>query len=73
MQKKEPNRGLAVIHPWEWLASYFSFQYHPMSHTYKGHENKGSDHLLKKLLIVKQVLLVSALKMYWEQYGEYAK
>ena len=36
-------------------------------------ENKGNDHQLKKkLLIVKQVLLVSKLKMYREQSGEYA-
>ena len=34
--------------------------------------NKGNDHQLEKLLIVKQILLVSTLGMYGEQYGEYA-
>lgn len=34
------------------------------------HENKGKNHSLKKLLIVKRILLVSTLALYLEQYGE---
>ena len=37
------------------MASTFSLQTHPY-----GHEDQGNDHQLKKLLIVKQILLVSA-------------
>ena len=46
----------------------------PPSHikTHQGHENKGNDHQLKKLLIFKQILLVSTLEIYREQCGEYA-
>ena len=29
--------------------------------THQGHENKGNDHQLKKLLIVKQILLTSTI------------
>ena len=36
---------------------------------YYSHKNKGNG---KKLLIVGQILSVSALKMYKQQYGEYA-
>ena len=36
----------------------FSLQHHPWI-KHKGHENKVNDHQLKKLLIVKQILLVS--------------
>ena len=41
----------------EWLASNFSLQYRPWI-KHEGHENKGNDHQLKKLLIVRQNLLV---------------
>ena len=46
----------------------------PQSHikTHQDHENKGNDHQLKKLLIFKQILLVSTLEIYREQCGEYA-
>ena len=44
--------------PLEWLASNFSLQYqHWIAH--QCHENKGNDHQIKKLLIVRQILLVS--------------
>ena len=33
---------------------------------------KGTDHQLKKLLIVRQILLVRSLEMFREQYAEYA-
>ena len=49
-----------TIDPWEWLASNFSLQYHPWI-TRQCHENKGNDHQHKKLLIVKQILLVNTL------------
>ena len=35
-------------------------------------KNNGNDHQLKKLLIVKQILLVRAQEINREQYGEYA-
>ena len=38
----------------------------------EGHETKGTDHQLKKLLIVRQILLVRSLEMFREQYAEYA-
>ena len=50
---------------------HFFLKYHPWI-THEGHKDKGNDHKLKKLLIVKQILLVSTLEMYREQYGEYA-
>ena len=34
--------------------------------------SQGSSHQLKKLLIVRQILLVRTLEMFREQYGEYA-
>ena len=46
--------------PNEVLASNFSLQY-PHWITHLGHKNKGNDHQLNKLLIVEQILLVSAL------------
>ena len=48
------------FNPQEWLASNFSLPYHPWI-KHEGHESKGSDHQLKKLLIVRQILLVSTL------------
>ena len=44
----------------EWLASKYSLQNHPWI-KHEGHENKGIDHQPKKLLIVKQMLLVSSM------------
>ena len=54
---------LQSFHPlffdlWEWLASNFSLKYHPWIKHY-GHENKRNDLQLKKLVIFKQILLVS--------------
>lgn len=34
--------------------------------------NKGNDHQLEKLLIVKQIFLISTLRMYGKEYEEYA-
>ena len=48
------------FNPREWLAPYFSFQYHSWIKHY-GYENKGNDNQLKNLLIVKQILLDSTL------------
>ena len=48
------------FNPQEWLAFNFSLQDHPWI-TLKSHENIRNDHQLKKLLIVKQILLVSTL------------
>ena len=47
--------------PYEWLASNFYFQYHPSIKHKAGHENKGNDPQFKKLLIVKQILLVRTI------------
>ena len=47
--------------PLEWPTSNFSSQPHPWI-TYEGHKNKRNDHQLKKLLIVKQILLVDTLR-----------
>ena len=47
-------------YPLRVTVSDFSFLYHPWSKHY-GQENKGTDHLPKFLLIVKQILLVSIL------------
>ena len=44
-----------------WPASYFSLQYQLLI-TCKGHENKRNDRILKKVLIVKQILPASTLK-----------
>ena len=48
------------------ISPYFIYIYQPqITHNVKvNYENKGSDHKLKKLIIVKQ--------MHREQYGEYA-
>ena len=42
------------------LAFILSLQYHPWIKHW-GHENKGNDHQVKQLLIIKQILLVSSL------------
>ena len=57
--------------PKEWLASSFSLQYHSWIN-HEGYNKKRNDHQAKKLLNFKQILLVSALGMYREQYGEYS-
>ena len=44
--------------PLKWLASNFSLHYNPWT-TYLGYKNMENDHLWNKLLIVKQLLLVS--------------
>ena len=49
-----------TFNPWEWPASNFSLQYHPWIKHWS-HENHGYDQQLTKLLIFKQILLVSAL------------
>ena len=48
----------------EWPASNFSLQYH-LWIKYYGHWNNGNDHQLKKLLIVKQILLISTTGNIW--------
>ena len=47
--------GIIITTRGNYMASNFSLQTHPY-----GHESQGNDHQLKKLLIVKQILLVSA-------------
>ena len=47
------------FNPQERLASYFSLQYHHW--ITQCHENKGNDQQLKKLLVVRQILIVSTL------------
>ena len=49
-----------LSNPKEWQASNFSLQYHPQI-THSGCENKGKDHQLKKLWIIKQILLLGNL------------
>ena len=39
---------------------------------YNSRENKGNDQLIKKVVIVKQILLNMQWEMPIEQYGEYA-
>ena len=46
-----------------WLSSNFSLEYY-LQITHRGHENKGTDHQLKKLLIVKHVLLSTPQEIY---------
>ena len=53
-------KTLSSSNPKEWLAPNFSLQYHPRI-PHLGYESKGNDCQLKKLLIVKQILLVSTL------------
>ena len=50
--------------PWEWLASNFSLLHHLWIKN-ESHENRGGDHQLKQLLIVKQILLVSLIENVW--------
>ena len=65
----KPNRLLVKLthkklwltfNPWEWQASNFSLQYQHWI-THKCQENKSNYHQLKKLLIIRQILLVSTL------------
>ena len=66
-----PTKAALTLWPLRVTASNFSLQYLPWI-TQQGHKNKGNDQQLKMLLIVKQILLVSTLKMHREQYREYA-
>ena len=53
-----------------WVTSFlFLSTMSPTNHTLRS-QVKGNDHQLKKLLIVKQILLVSTLGNYREQYRE---
>ena len=63
---------LQILDPWEWLASDGFLQFHPWL-KYHGQWNKENDHQFQMLLIIKQILLVSSLENYREQYGEKAK
>ena len=60
LEDKQRELFLNPSYPLRVTVSDFSFLYHPWSKHY-GQENKGIDHLLKLLLIVKQILLVSTL------------
>ena len=64
------NQDVILEHfnPWEWLVTNSSVSITPKQ-THWGFRDKGNDHQLKKLLIVKQILLVSTIKMYREQCG----
>ena len=57
---------------YEWLASHSFLQYHPGITPHEIHENKWNDHQLKKLLIVKQILLLNTVEKHGELYSEYA-
>ena len=50
-----------TLSPLRVISTNFSLQYHPRI-TNLGYENKGNDHQLKKLLIVKEIHLVSPLR-----------
>ena len=43
--------------PWEWLASNFSFQYHPLI-KHLGHENKGNDTVISGRLPAGNLLIL---------------
>ena len=58
--KCKDRRENEPFDPWEWLVSHFSLQYHHWI-AHDGHENKANDQQLKKLLIIGQILLDSAL------------
>ena len=60
LEDKQRELFFNPSYPLRVTVSDFSFLYHPWSKHY-GQENKGTDHLLKFLLIVKQILLVSIL------------
>ena len=57
------NQDVILEHfnPWEWLVTISPISIIPKQ-THCGYKNKGNDHHLKKLLIVKQILLVSTIK-----------
>ena len=59
-KKCKDRRENEPFDPWEWLVSNFSLQYHHWI-AHEGHENKAHDQQLKNLLIVRQILLDSAL------------
>ena len=52
---------LEHFNPWEWLVTNSSVSIIPKQ-THWGYKDKGNDHQLTKLLIVKQILLVSTIK-----------
>ena len=60
LEDKQRELFLNPSYPLRVTVSDFSFLYHPWSKHY-GQENKGIDHLLKFLSIVRQILLVSIL------------
>ena len=57
------NQDVILEHfnPWEWLVTISPISIIPKQ-THCSYKNKGNDHHLKKLLIVKQILLVSTIK-----------
>ena len=61
LQESTPHpHNLIILNSYKWLGSHFSLQYHPWI-KHLGQENIENDHQRKKLLIVKQTVLVSAL------------
>ena len=67
------SRHLAkpLYYPWEWLASNFSLQYQSWNKHW-GLENKENDHQLLKILLDRQVILLSNIGTCKWLYGEYA-
>ena len=63
-ENNKSDRGVKVLTPKNSLASNFSLHYHTPNHTFF-HDIKGNDHQLKKLLIIRQILLVSTLGNVW--------
>ena len=64
---------MELLHPFNplgWLASIFSSQRHRWIKN-SSYENKRNDHHLKKIMIMRQILLVSTIGNVLEQYGEY--
>ena len=57
------NQDVILEHfnPWEWSVTISPISIIPKQ-THWGYKDKGNDHQLKKLLIVKQILLVSTIK-----------
>ena len=52
---------IRLVNSWKWLESNFSLHHHSWIN-FKGHESNGSDHQFRKLLIVKQILLIFTLE-----------
>ena len=59
-KRKDPVAVGLTLNPKECLAFDFSSQCHPLI-KHERHENKGNDHLLKRLSIYKRILLLSNL------------